>query len=61
MPQHEPGSPIVVEQLRHERRTQFWSARSSMVVIDDDWKEEGAVNPGYGFVGWNYGVHGEGP
>ena len=48
MPQHEPGSPIVVEQLRHERRTQFWSARSSMVVIDDDWKEEGAVNPGYG-------------
>ena len=48
VPQHEPGSPIVVEQLRHERRTQFWSARSSMVVIDDDWKEEGAVNPGYG-------------
>ena len=49
VPQPEPDSPIVVDQFRPERRTQFWSSRASMVVIDDDWNQEGAVNPGYGW------------
>lgn len=48
VPQHEPEIPFAVEQLRPERRTQFWSTRQSMVVIDDDWRAEGGVNPGYG-------------
>lgn len=48
VPQHEPEIPFAVEQLRPERRTRFWSTRQSMVVIDDDWRAEGGVNPGYG-------------
>ena len=49
VPQPEAGVPIVIEQFRHDRRTQVWSSRRSMVVIDDDWLQEGAVNPGYGW------------
>ena len=48
MPQQDSSCPVRVDQLRPDRRTQFWSSRLSMVVIDDDWRQEGAVNPGYG-------------
>lgn len=48
VPQQDPECPVRVADLRADRRSQFWSARMSMVVIDDDWRQEGAVNPGYG-------------
>ena len=44
----ELGLAIPLSRLRNERRTVLTNYRGVRVLIDDDWREAGAVNVGYG-------------